>query len=113
MSDPEPPSGPDDDSGSGLSSLLKSTPKVIGSITALIGAISGLLLALNKGGVIGGDGGEAAAKTTTTPAQSLLSPMKRPVGHVSRGRHRPVSGREPDVADPRAAAQCCDRGRGK
>jgi len=39
MSDPEPPSGPDDDSVSGLSSLLNSTPKVIGSITALIGAI--------------------------------------------------------------------------
>ncbi len=51
---------------------------MIGSITALIGAISGLLIALNRVGVLGnGDPG-----TTSKPAKSLFSPMTRPVGRV-------------------------------
>ena len=80
MTDAEPPSAPDDDSsGSGLIAFLSSTPKMIGSITALIGAISGLLLALNKAGLLGGDNSEPPE---TKPAQSLFSPMTRPVGRV-------------------------------
>ena len=78
MTDPEPPPGPDGDaSGSWFNTFLSSTPRVIGSITALIGAVSGLLIALNKVGILG-DGGT----TTSKPAQSLFSPMKRPVGSV-------------------------------
>jgi len=44
--------------GGGLGAFLSSAPRVIGSITALIGAVTGLLIALNKTGVIGGDGGD-------------------------------------------------------
>jgi len=80
MTDPDLPSVPDDDSsGSGVSAFLSSTPKVIGSITALVGAISGLLLALNKAGLLGG--GEAEA-TPSKPAESLFGAMTRPIGRV-------------------------------
>jgi hypothetical protein len=79
LTDPEPPPGPDGDaSGSWFNTFLSSTPRVIGSITALIGAISGLLIALNKVGILGNGG----TTTTSKPAQSLFSPMKRPVGSV-------------------------------
>jgi hypothetical protein len=50
---------------------------VIGSITALIGAISGLLIALNKVGLLGG--GDV---TTSRVAHGLFSPIKRPIGRV-------------------------------
>ena len=79
MTDPEPSPGPDDDpSGSWFSTFLSSTPRVIGSITALIGAISGLLIALNKVGVLG----DGDPPITSKPAQSLFSPMTRPIGRV-------------------------------
>jgi len=51
---------------------------VIGSITALIGAISGLLIALNKVGVLGNED----TPITSKPAESLFSPMTRPIGQV-------------------------------
>jgi hypothetical protein len=51
---------------------------VIGSLTALIGAISGLLIALNNVGILGnGD-----TPITSKPAESLFSPMTRPIGRV-------------------------------
>jgi hypothetical protein len=77
VSDPEPQNG-SDDPVSWLSAFLSSTPRVIGSITALIGAISGLLIALDKVGVLGSDNADATSK----PAESLFSPMTRPVGRV-------------------------------
>jgi hypothetical protein len=78
LTDADPSSGPDDEvSGSGLSAFLSSTPRVIGSITALIGAISGLLIALNKVGLLGG--GDV---TTSRVAHGLFSPIKRPIGRV-------------------------------
>ena len=69
--DPEPPAGPDDpDSSSGglsgLMGFMGSTPRVIGAITALVGALSGLLLALNKAGILGDGGGGASPTTTQT-----------------------------------------------
>ena len=78
MSDAEPPVGPDDaDSGGGFASILNTTPKVIGSITALIAAISGLLIALRQAGLLGdGNGPE------TEEAKSLFQPMNRPTGRV-------------------------------
>ena len=79
MTDHEPSPGPDDDpSGSWFSTFLSSTPRVIGSITALIGAISGLLIALNRVGVLG----NGHPRTTSKPAESLFSPMTRPIGRV-------------------------------
>jgi hypothetical protein len=78
VTDVEPPSGPDDaDSGGGFVSLLNTTPKVIGSITALIAAISGLLIALNKAGLLG-DGNDPE----TEEAKSLFGPVDRPFGRV-------------------------------
>jgi hypothetical protein len=77
LTDADPASGPDDEaSGSGLSAFLSSTPRVIGSITALVGAISGLLIALNEVGLLGGNG------DSTKPANRLFSEMQRPVGRV-------------------------------
>jgi hypothetical protein len=82
VTDPEPPPGPDDaDAGAGFASLLNSTPKVITAITALIGAVSGLLIALNKVGVIGG-GGSSGTTTTEEEAESLFKPGKSPAGRV-------------------------------
>jgi uncharacterized membrane protein len=53
--DPEPPAGSDESDSpsgglSGFMGFMGSTPRVIGAITALIGALSGLLIALNKAG---------------------------------------------------------------
>ena len=74
MSDIEPTeeSG-DGDSGGGLASFFSTTPKVIGSISGLIVAVSGLLIALNKTGVL--DGG--TADSPTTPA-TTTSPKPTP-----------------------------------
>jgi hypothetical protein len=58
--------------GGGLGAFLSSAPRVIGSITALIGAVTGLLIALNKAGVIGGD------STETKEAGSIFGPLDRP-----------------------------------
>lgn len=77
MSDSEPQNG-SDEPGSWLSAFLSSTPRVIGSITALIGAISGLLIALNRVGILDGNSDD----TTSKPAESLFSQMTRPVGNV-------------------------------
>jgi hypothetical protein len=57
---------------------LTSTPRVIGGITALIGAVSGLLIALNKAGIIGDEGGGATTQATTNGGeQSLFAPGPR------------------------------------
>ena len=71
--------------GGGLGAFLSSAPRVIGSITALIGAITGLLIALNKTGVIGGDGdnGGSTTPTETVEANSMFGPLDRPpIGRV-------------------------------
>ena len=79
MTDHEPPPEPDgDSSGSWFTTFLSSTPRVIGSVTALIGAISGLLIALNRVGILGSDD----TTTTSKPAQSLFSRIDRPAGTV-------------------------------
>jgi hypothetical protein len=71
LADLEPPSGPDDSGSSGgLSAFLSTTPRVVGTITALIGAISGLLIALNKVGILGGDGGATTHVTPTVPTST-------------------------------------------
>jgi hypothetical protein len=64
------------ESGGGLGAFLNSAPRVIGSITALIGAVTGLLIALNKVGVIGGD------STETAEAGSIFDELTRPIGRV-------------------------------
>ena len=83
MTDAEPPLGSDDaDSGGGFASLLNSTPKVIGAITALIGAVSGLLIALNKTGVIGDSGSSGTTTTTEEEAETLFKSGRSPAGRV-------------------------------
>ena len=90
MSDPEPPAESEDaENGGGLGSLLTSTRALIAAMTALVGAVSGLVIALNKVGIIGGDNGAAATTTalTTTmsesePTSSLFGPITRPNGRV-------------------------------
>ncbi len=59
--------------GGGLGAFLSSAPRVIGSITALIGAVTGLLIALNKAGIIGGDD-----PVTDEAADSIFGPLERP-----------------------------------
>lgn len=56
----------------GLGAFLSSAPRVIGSITALIGAVTGLLIALNKAGIIGGD------DPVTEAADSIFGPLEKP-----------------------------------
>ena len=85
MSDHEPPSGPEDSESTGwLSSFLSSTPRVLGSVTALIGAVSGLIIALEKAGVIGGNSETAITQVTTggKDAESLFAPGPRGNGEV-------------------------------
>jgi hypothetical protein len=85
VSDHEPPLGPEDSESTGaLSAFLSSTPRVLGSVTALIGAISGLIIALEKAGVIGGDSGTAVTQVTTggQDAKSLFAPGPRGTGDV-------------------------------
>jgi hypothetical protein len=78
LDDLQPPDeSPDSGAGGGLGSFLNSTRNVIGAITGLILAISGLLVALNKVGILdGGDGDEAT--TETRP----FGPITRPIGRV-------------------------------
>lgn len=67
MADTEPPAGSDDsDSSGGLSAFLNSTPKMISGIAALIGAVTGLVIALNKAGVLGSDNAASTLSTTQT-----------------------------------------------
>jgi hypothetical protein len=85
VSDHEPPSGPEDSESTGaLGSFLSSTPRVLGSVTALIGAISGLIIALEKAGVIGGDSKTMTTQVTTggNDAESLFAPGPRGNGGV-------------------------------
>jgi hypothetical protein len=71
------------ETGGGLSAFLSSAPRVIGSITALIGAVTGLLIALNKTGVIGGDGDDGSTTPTeTVEAAGMYGPLTRPIGRV-------------------------------
>lgn len=73
MADSEPSPGSDDaDATGGLSSLLNTTPRVIGSVTALIGAVTGLLIALNRAGVIGSGSGDGGTHSTSTDDGSPL-----------------------------------------
>jgi hypothetical protein len=74
----------DAETGGGLSAFLSSAPRVIGSITALIGAITGLLIALNRTGVIGGDGDDGGSTTPaeTVEAAGMYGPLTRPIGRV-------------------------------
>ena len=63
--------------GGGLGAFLSSAPRVIGSITALIGAVTGLLIALNKAGIIGGE------STKPEDADSVFGTLERPpIGRV-------------------------------
>lgn len=85
MSDHEPPLGPEDsEPTSWLGAFLSSTPRVLGSVTALIGAVSGLIIALDKVGVIGGDSDTAITQVTTGggDAESLFAPGPRGNGDV-------------------------------
>jgi hypothetical protein len=81
VDDLEPPESPDSGSGGGLGSFLNNTRNVIGAITGLIVAISGLLIALNRAGILdGGDDNET--QTETRPTNALFGPIKRPIGRV-------------------------------
>ena len=69
--------------GGGLGAFLSSAPRVIGSITALIGAVTGLLIALNKVGWLDGGGGGPTTPTETVEPNSLFGPLERPpIGNV-------------------------------
>jgi hypothetical protein len=81
VDDLEPPESPDSDAGGGLTSFLNNTRNVIGAITALILAISGLLVALDRAGILGGDDGDGTT-TETRPPDSLFGPITRPIGRV-------------------------------
>jgi hypothetical protein len=93
MSDIEPTEGSGDaDSGGWLASFFNTTPRVIGSISGLIVAVSGLLIALSKAGLLGGDTPDSKttpAKTTpakTTPAETppqIFSEFNRSNGELS------------------------------
>jgi hypothetical protein len=79
----EPPVEPDSgESAGGFAGTLNSTPKVIGAITALIGAVTGLLIALNKVGFLGDGEGGGGGTTTTEEAEGLFQPIERPSGRV-------------------------------
>ena len=69
MSDIEPTESGDGDSGGRLASLVNTTPKVIGSISGLIVAVSGLLIALNKAGVLDGTPDSPTTPTKSTPTK--------------------------------------------
>lgn len=83
LADLDPSSGSHDpDSGGGLLSFLNSTRSVIGAVTALVVAVSGLLIALNKTGVVGGDDDGSNGGPTTQPGTGLFAPMTSPIGRV-------------------------------
>jgi hypothetical protein len=73
LSDVDPTDGSGDagSGGGGLASLFNTTPKVIGSISGLLVAVSGLLIALNKAGLVGGD---TDPKTTSEKTISSQPP---------------------------------------
>jgi hypothetical protein len=79
LADLEPPDGHDSEPGGGfgIGSFLNTAPKAIGSITALIGAITGLLIALNKVGLLDGDDGGPKTTTTETPFAAFTRPAGR------------------------------------
>jgi hypothetical protein len=81
VDDLEPPESSDSGSGGGLGSFLNNTRNVIGAITGLVVAISGLLIALNRAGILdGGDDNET--QTETRPTTALFGPIRRPIGRV-------------------------------
>jgi hypothetical protein len=77
----ETPESPDSGSGGGLSGFLNNTRNVIGAVTGLVVAISGLLIALNRVGVLDGDDGEETT-TETRPPKGLFGEITRPIGRV-------------------------------
>jgi hypothetical protein len=84
LAEHEPPDGSDSEPGGGfgIGSFLSTAPRAIGSITALIGAVTGLLIALNKVGILGGDGGTDTTTTTTEMTGRLFSEVTQPMGQV-------------------------------
>lgn len=84
LADIEPTDGSDPEPGGGfgISSFLSSAPRAIGSITALIGAVTGLLIALNKVGILGDDGGGATTTTTKMNGSEYFQAFNRPQGSV-------------------------------
>jgi hypothetical protein len=87
MAEPAGPAGPDD-SGSGIIGFLSGSRNLIATIATLIGAVSGLVLALNKAGIIGGDDPDVVSGTTTEPTVTekppgrLFPEARRPNGNV-------------------------------
>jgi hypothetical protein len=82
LTDLEPPEPPETGTGGGVSSFFSNTRNLIGGITGLIVAISGLLIALNRVGILGDD--EEEVRTETTRPAGLFGPMTRPeIGSVS------------------------------
>jgi hypothetical protein len=79
LADLEPPDGSDSEPGGGfgIGSFLSTVPRAIGSITALIGAVTGLLIALNQVGFLDGDDGDDATTTTR-----VFSEITRPMGRL-------------------------------
>jgi hypothetical protein len=81
LADLEPPAeSPEPESGGGIASFLNSTRNVVGALTALIVAVSGLLLALNKAGLLDGD--ENGPTTEKRPPEGLFRAMRSPIGRV-------------------------------
>lgn len=79
----EPPADPpESEGGGGIGSFLNSTRGIISSVTALVVAVSGLLIALNRVGVLGGDDDDPTPKTETTKPAGLFGAMTRPIGRV-------------------------------
>jgi hypothetical protein len=72
---------PDSGAGGGLGSFLNSTRNVVGAATGLILAISGLVVALNKVGILD-RGGDDETTTETRPPAGLFGPITRPIGRV-------------------------------
>jgi len=56
---------------------------VIGAITALVGALSGLLIALNKAGILGNGGGTSATTTQSNGTTTVAEPT--PFGPNGQG----------------------------
>jgi hypothetical protein len=81
VDDLETPESPDSGAGGGLGSFLNNTRAVIGAVTGLIVAISGLLIALNRAGILGG-GDDDGTTTETTPPARLFGAITRPIGRV-------------------------------
>jgi hypothetical protein len=83
LADLEPPTEPpDSEGGGGIGSFLNSTRGIISSITALIAAVTGLLIALNKTGILDGGNGGGATTTTTETAGPFGAMARPPIGRV-------------------------------